>query len=127
LDTSPSLLADAIRPTCTDWRGISLFRQKVLNAAIEWARLSIPVEYDGVTGGFAETCRRADEDYRTRQESGKLGQQVGRPGHSPFGSEHHRSCQLQDDAQRLRDFIAGYPASEARDIIAYAKGRKACQ
>jgi hypothetical protein len=110
----------------TDWRGIEIFRQTVLEIAIERARQATAVldEYDGVTGTFADACRKADMEYRERQE-----RLPTRPVRNSLAASTIAAVDYllkQDDRQRLQHFIANHPPSEAREIIAYAKERKLC-
>jgi hypothetical protein len=113
----------------TDWCGVSIFRQAILETTIERSRQAgpFPNEYDGATGTFADACRKADAEYCKQQErfACKRIRDIPRLAKSTIAAVDY--LLKQDDPHRLRDFIANHPASEAGEVIAHAKERKLCR
>jgi hypothetical protein len=107
----------------------SVFCQAVLETAIERARQNALVlnECDGAASTFAEACRKADAEYRQRQERLARRPVRGAPRLAVSTIAAVDYLLSRDDQRALQNFIADHPPSQAMEIIAYAKGRKLCQ
>jgi len=133
----------------TDWRGILLFRRAVFDAVIARARRAAPVDqYDGLSSTFAAACRAADWEAKPRSDPDRIPiiAHHGVSSAARLQAEHEQAIARrrerygpaastlmtldyllkEDDQQKLQDFITEHPPSEAKEIIAYAKGRKQC-
>jgi len=109
--------------------GVDTFCQAVLETAIERARQAALVldDCDGATSTFAEACRKADAEYRQRQErlASRPVRDTPRLAVSTIAAVDY--LLRQDDPRALQNFVADHPPSQAIKIIAYAKGRTLCQ